>query len=114
MSVVEEIKIMADMATSVPISSSIVAVTNNFITASVHSLIMILVTEIGDKTFFIAAVLAMRNGRLIVYSGAMAALALMHVLSACMGYALPNFLPKAYTHFASAVSLSNARTWCME
>ena len=32
---------------------------------------MILVTEIGDKTFFIAAVLAMRHGRLVVYSGAM-------------------------------------------
>jgi putative Ca2+/H+ antiporter (TMEM165/GDT1 family) len=29
------------------------------------------VTEIGDKTFFIAAVLAMRNGRMIVYLGCM-------------------------------------------
>ncbi len=64
---------------------------------------MILVTELGDKTFFIAAVLAMKNGRLVVYSGAMLALATMHLLSSVMGYALPNFLPKKYTHFASAV-----------
>ncbi len=44
---------------------------NDFIAATVNSLFMILVTEIGDKTFFIAAVLAMRHGRLIVYGGAM-------------------------------------------
>jgi hypothetical protein len=44
---------------------------NDFIAATINSLFMILVTEIGDKTFFIAAVLAMRHGRLIVYAGAM-------------------------------------------
>lgn len=43
----------------------------DFIGATINSLFMILVTEIGDKTFFIAAVLAMRNGRLVVYAGAM-------------------------------------------
>ena len=32
----------------------------------------------------------------------MLALALMHVMSAFMGFALPNILPRAYTHFASA------------
>jgi putative Ca2+/H+ antiporter (TMEM165/GDT1 family) len=46
-------------------------VTNNFVTAAMNSLFMILVTEIGDKTFFIAAILAMRHGRLVVYAGAM-------------------------------------------
>jgi putative Ca2+/H+ antiporter (TMEM165/GDT1 family) len=45
--------------------------TNNFIGATINSFFMILVTEIGDKTFFIAAVLAMRHARLIVYGGAM-------------------------------------------
>jgi Ca2+/H+ antiporter, TMEM165/GDT1 family len=43
----------------------------------------------------------MRHGRLVVYLGAMTALAIMHVLSALMGYALPALLPKAYTHLAS-------------
>lgn len=27
----------------------------------------------------------------------------MHLLSAMMGFALPNLIPRAYTHFASAV-----------
>jgi putative Ca2+/H+ antiporter (TMEM165/GDT1 family) len=37
---------------------------------------------IGDKTFFIAAVMAMRHPRLEVFGSAIAALALMTVLSA--------------------------------
>lgn len=53
------------------IQSSLIAGTTNFVSATVNSLMMILVTEIGDKTFFIAAVLAMRHGRLVVYAGAM-------------------------------------------
>lgn len=44
---------------------------HSFVPATLHSLAVILITEIGDKTFFIAAVLAMRYGRLMVYSGAM-------------------------------------------
>eukprot|EP01031_Cornospumella_fuschlensis_P039434 gene39434-48012_t len=79
------------------------AVTNPFMNASLHSLLVILVTEIGDKTFFIAAVLAMRSGRLAVYGGAMSALTVMHVLSSLMGYALPALIDKRYTHLASAV-----------
>jgi putative Ca2+/H+ antiporter (TMEM165/GDT1 family) len=51
--------------------SSFSSLTNNVGGAIVNSLFMILVTEIGDKTFFIAAVLAMRHGRFIVYLGAM-------------------------------------------
>jgi len=35
-----------------------------------NSLSMILVTELGDKTFFIAAVLAMRYDRLLIFGGA--------------------------------------------
>lgn len=74
----------------------------DFITGFFNSLVVILVTEIGDKTFFIAAVLAMRNGRLVVYLGAMGALAIMHILSSLMGFALPALLPRVYTHYASA------------
>lgn len=44
---------------------------NTFLGAIINSFFMILVTEIGDKTFFIAAVLAMRHGRFVVYAGAM-------------------------------------------
>jgi len=85
------------------LQTSLVVGTTNFLSATFNSLMMILVTEIGDKTFFIAAVLAMRYGRLVVYAGAMGALAVMHLLSSLMGYALPALLPKAYTHMASAL-----------
>jgi len=70
--------------------------------AFVNSFLMIIVTELGDKTFFIAAVLAMRQDRWAVYLGAVGALAAMTVLSAIMGFMLPNLLPRKYTHFASA------------
>ena len=43
----------------------------DFVSGAFNSLVVIIVTEIGDKTFFIAAVLAMRNGRTIVYLGCM-------------------------------------------
>ncbi len=76
---------------------------SDFFTGFCKSLVVILVTEIGDKTFFIAAVLAMRHGRLVVYAGAMMALALMHILSSFMGFALPSILPRSYTHIASAL-----------
>lgn len=54
-----------------PAGGSLFSLTGNFMKATINSLFMILVTEIGDKTFFIAAVLAMRNARLVVYAGAM-------------------------------------------
>jgi Ca2+/H+ antiporter, TMEM165/GDT1 family len=53
---------------------------------------MILVSEIGDKTFFIACLMAMRNPRLIVFAGAIAALSAMTVLSALMGVLVPSLL----------------------
>lgn len=52
-----------------------------FLHAFIASLSVIVVSELGDKTFFIAAIMAMRHPRLIVFAGAIAALALMTVLS---------------------------------
>jgi len=59
---------------------------------------MIIATEIGDKTFFIAAVLCMRNSRIAVFGGAILALILMTIISTLMGFILPAFLPRKYTH----------------
>jgi putative Ca2+/H+ antiporter (TMEM165/GDT1 family) len=59
---------------------------------------MILATEIGDKTFFIAAVLSMRQQRSAVFIGAVSALYVMTVLSSIMGLVLPKLVPVAYTH----------------
>jgi len=49
--------------------------------AFVASLSVIVVSELGDKTFFIAAIMAMRHSRITVFTGAISALALMTVLS---------------------------------
>jgi len=46
---------------------------------------LIFVSELGDKTFFIAALLAMRLGRLTVLAGATSALCLMSVVSVAIG-----------------------------
>lgn len=61
---------------------------------------VIVVSELGDKTFFIAAILAMRHSRLAVFGGAIAALAIMTVLSAVLGFAT-TVIPRVYTHYLS-------------
>jgi putative Ca2+/H+ antiporter (TMEM165/GDT1 family) len=55
------------------------------LTAFTASLLLITVSELGDKTFFITAILAMRHSRRWVFAGAVAALALMTVLSVLVG-----------------------------
>ncbi|KAE8547781.1 hypothetical protein EYB25_009574 [Talaromyces marneffei] len=73
----------------------------------IHSLFlsftMILVSEIGDKTFLIAALMAMRHPRLVVFTAAFSALITMTVLSAVLGHAVPTLIPAAYTQFAAAI-----------
>eukprot|EP00560_Eucampia_antarctica_P005581 CAMPEP_0197832188 /NCGR_PEP_ID=MMETSP1437-20131217/13611_1 /TAXON_ID=49252 ORGANISM="Eucampia antarctica, Strain CCMP1452" /NCGR_SAMPLE_ID=MMETSP1437 /ASSEMBLY_ACC=CAM_ASM_001096 /LENGTH=220 /DNA_ID=CAMNT_0043435411 /DNA_START=381 /DNA_END=1046 /DNA_ORIENTATION=+ len=59
---------------------------------------MIVATEIGDKTFFIAAVLSMSKDRLSVFAGAILALICMTILSTMIGLVLPSVLPRSYTH----------------
>mmetsp|Transcript_2432 Transcript_2432/g.5815 ORF Transcript_2432/g.5815 Transcript_2432/m.5815 type:complete len:327 (+) Transcript_2432:195-1175(+) len=64
---------------------------------------MILATEIGDKTFFIAAVLSMRQQRSAVFLGAVASLYVMTVLSSIMGLVLPKLVPVKYTHILGGI-----------
>jgi len=64
-----------------------------------ESITVILVSEIGDKTFFIAAILAMRNNKLMVFLAAVSALFLMTVLSAVMGWVVTTFIPREYTYY---------------
>jgi Ca2+/H+ antiporter, TMEM165/GDT1 family len=63
---------------------------------------MILFSEIGDKTFLIAALMAMRHDRLLVFSAAFSALLVMTVLSAVLGHAVPTLIPERFTHFLAA------------
>ncbi|KAI8363561.1 hypothetical protein B0O80DRAFT_476797 [Mortierella sp. GBAus27b] len=64
---------------------------------------MIIVSEIGDKTFFIAAIMAMKHPRLLVFSAALSALFVMSVLSAAFGHAVPNLIPRTYTNYLATL-----------
>jgi putative Ca2+/H+ antiporter (TMEM165/GDT1 family) len=64
---------------------------------------MILVSEFGDKTFFIAAIMAMRQSRTEVFLSAMTALIIMTILSAAMGLTLPHLLDPKITAAAATV-----------
>ncbi|KAH0826057.1 hypothetical protein J3R83DRAFT_2819 [Lanmaoa asiatica] len=64
---------------------------------------MIIFSEIGDKTFLIAAILAMRHPRFVVFAGAFSSLLLMSLLSAEMGHLLPKLVPKEWIQIAAGV-----------
>lgn len=68
----------------------------------VLSLTMILVSEVGDKTFLVAALMAMKHDRMVVFSAAFGALLVMTVLSAVLGHAVPTLIPKHITSFLAA------------
>lgn len=69
------------------------------LTAFTAGLLLITISELGDKTFFIAVILAMRHRRRLVFAGVVAALAAMTVLSVLMGQVVA-LLPKHYIHYA--------------
>ncbi|MBF2003687.1 MAG: TMEM165/GDT1 family protein [Synechococcales cyanobacterium M58_A2018_015] len=65
-------------------------------------LLLITISELGDKTFFIAAILAMRHSRRWVFAGAIAALALMTILSVLFGQ-VASLLPQHYVKWAEVL-----------
>ncbi|KAL2249164.1 GDT1-like protein 3 [Sesamum indicum] len=67
------------------------------------SLSMILVSEIGDETFIIAALMAMRHPKSIVLSGALSALFVMTILSTGLGRIVPNLISRKHTNNAATV-----------
>ncbi|PPQ74660.1 hypothetical protein CVT26_005530 [Gymnopilus dilepis] len=71
--------------------------------ALLQAFAIIIFSEIGDKTFLIAAILAMRHPRLIVFAGAFGSLVVMSFLSAAMGHLLPTLIPRSWTQFAASV-----------
>ncbi|AAS52428.1 AEL257Wp [Eremothecium gossypii ATCC 10895] len=64
---------------------------------------MVGVSEIGDKTFLIAALMAMRHPRLLVFSAASTSLALMTVLAGIIGGTFTSLVPQRYTQFAAGI-----------
>lgn len=97
-------KLLGDYTPSIPLLTapapdSLIQPLHSF----VLSLTMIIFSEIGDKTFLIAALMAMKHPRLVVFSAAFTALIAMTVLSAILGHAVPTLIPKRYTNLLAAV-----------
>jgi putative Ca2+/H+ antiporter (TMEM165/GDT1 family) len=65
-------------------------------------LLLITLSELGDKTFFIAMLLAMRHSRRLVYVGVVAALAAMTILSVFLGQII-SLLPQIYIHYGEVL-----------
>ncbi len=75
----------------------------NFLPGFTAGLLLITLSELGDKTFFISAILAMRHPRRWVFLGATCALLLMTILSVLLGQ-VATLLPQNLVH-AIAVAL---------
>lgn len=69
----------------------------------VMAISMIGVSEIGDKTFLIAALMAMRHPRLLVFSSAASSLTIMTILSGIVGHSFTSFVSERYTHFIAGI-----------
>lgn len=61
-------------------------------------LLLITISELGDKTFFIAVILAMRHSQRLVFCSVLAALAAMTLLSVILGQ-IVSLLPEHYLTF---------------
>ncbi|MDX2243028.1 MAG: TMEM165/GDT1 family protein [Leptolyngbyaceae cyanobacterium bins.302] len=72
------------------------------LTAFTAGLLLITISELGDKTFCIAMLLAMRHSRRLVFVGVVAALAAMTILSVLMGQVV-SILPRHYIWYAEVV-----------
>ncbi|KAF6236989.1 hypothetical protein HO173_004868 [Letharia columbiana] len=99
----DPLAILAPFTPSIPMltgnSASLIQPLHSF----VLSLTMIIFSEIGDKTFLIAALMAMKHPRLVVFSAAFTALIAMTILSAVLGHAVPTLVPKKYTNLLAAL-----------
>jgi putative Ca2+/H+ antiporter (TMEM165/GDT1 family) len=72
------------------------------LTGFTAGLLLITISELGDKTFFIGAILAMRHPRRWVFIGVTIALFLMTVLSVLLGKTV-SVLPQHYIEIATVV-----------
>ena len=72
------------------------------LTAFTAGLLLITVSELGDKTFFISMCLAMRHSRRFVFLGSIVALATMTLISVMLGQ-FATVLPKQLIHLGTIV-----------
>lgn len=74
----------------------------NFWSALWAAFVMIMATELGDKTFIIAAVLAGKKPRLAIFLGVVLTMTVMSIISSAIGLAFVNFIDKFYLNIAAA------------
>lgn len=77
------------------------------------SLAMTVLSEIGDKTFFAAAILAMRYPRRHVLAGCLSALIVMTILSAAVGMAAPNLISRTLAKHIATVLFFGFGLWSL-
>lgn len=68
----------------------------------ISAFLLILFSEIGDKTFFIAVLLSLQNSRSLIFTGTFGALAIMTVISVALGrslHELDGLLPESVAQF---------------
>jgi ABC-type sugar transport system permease subunit len=78
-------------------------VAQSFLAAFGSSFTAITLAELGDKTFFMALILAARHRARWVFIGAFAALAAVTLMSLALGYGLRELLPAALVPWLAAV-----------
>ena len=62
--------------------------------------------EIGDKTFFIGAILAMSNDKKLVFLGSVSALVVMCIISCVIGVTAPILMSRNVTVIIAAILVS--------
>jgi putative Ca2+/H+ antiporter (TMEM165/GDT1 family) len=72
------------------------------LTAFTAGLLLITLSELGDKTFFIAVILSIRYSRKLVFIGVTLALAVMTILSVFVGQ-IVSVLPETYLHYGEII-----------
>ncbi|XP_031255881.1 GDT1-like protein 5 isoform X2 [Pistacia vera] len=66
------------------------------------SLAMTVLSEVGDRTFCVAAILAMRYPRRSVFLGCLFSVIVMTIISALIGWVAPNLISQKWAHHITA------------
>ncbi|AET40906.1 putative ribosome biosynthesis protein GDT1 Ecym_7050 [Eremothecium cymbalariae DBVPG len=92
-------------AASVASSSSAdnIPPSDDLLTDFTMAISMIGISEVGDKTFLIAALMAMRHPRFLVFSAASASLGIMTILAGMVGHTFTSLVPQRYMQFAAGI-----------
>jgi len=81
----------ATLLPSLGLTSSLSALSDKYAdTGFYQAFSLVFVSEIGDKTFFIAGLLAAQSGRLLSFLGSISALAVMTIISVVLGQLFHN------------------------